>query len=367
MIILALESSCDETSAAVVVDGVTVLSNVIATSTTMHAKYGGIVPEVAAREQLKCIIPTIDEALKTANTNFDSIDAIAIAVGPGLIGSLLIGVETAKTIAMATGKPIIPVNHVLAHMYANFIFGHSEAKPKNPDRRLPNIASLDSSQTLGMTNNIVFPAISLVVSGGHTELFFMESPKKLKWLGGTLDDAAGEAFDKTARLLGFENRGGPAIQEAAAKFQLDKSKFKTRLPRPLMHDGTLNFSFSGLKTAILREWSKLPEHDEDITSAFANEVQESITDVLVGKTMTAAEQYDAKSILVSGGVSANLRLRDKFQSTISHLHPSISLYIPPVGLCTDNAVYIGSYAYFRGVPVDWHAITAVPDMSVEDI
>jgi N6-L-threonylcarbamoyladenine synthase len=330
MNILAIESSCDETAAAVVKDGTKILSSVIATSAAMHAKYGGIVPEVAAREQLKVIIPTIIEA-----TNHADYDAIAVTVGPGLIGSLLVGVETAKTIVMVTGKPIIPVNHVLAHMFANFI-GNQK---------------------------IEFPAISLVVSGGHTELFLMESPKKLTWLGGTLDDAAGEAFDKTARLLGFENRGGPAIQESAARFQLEKSRFKTRLPRPLLYDGSLNFSFSGLKTAIWREWNKISDIDEELTSAFAYEVQESITDVLVAKTIHAAQIYTAKSILLSGGVSANLRLRDKFI-----LHDSkFSIHMPPVSLCTDNAVYIGSYAYFRGKPVDWHTITAIPNMSVEDI
>lgn len=328
MIILAIESSCDETAAAVVADGVTVLSNVVATSAAMHAKYGGIVPEVAAREQLKVIIPTIKEA-----TNNVTYDAIAITVGPGLIGSLLVGVETAKTLSLTTGKPLIPVNHVLAHMYANCI-GNQK---------------------------IEFPAISLVVSGGHTELFLMESTQKLTWLGGTLDDAAGEAFDKTARLLGFENRGGPAIQEAAAKFQLEKSRFKTKLPRPLLYDGSLNFSFSGLKTAIWREWNKISDIDEDITSAFAYEVQESITDVLVAKTIHAADKYTAKSILISGGVAANLRLREKFI-----LHDSeFAIDVPPVSLCTDNATYIASYAYFRGKPTDWHTITAIPDMSVE--
>jgi N6-L-threonylcarbamoyladenine synthase len=269
--------------------------------------------------------------LKQAKTDLSSVDAIAITVGPGLIGSLLIGVETAKTIALTTGKPLIPVNHVLAHMYANFI---------------------------GATK-IDFPAISLVVSGGHTELFLMESPKKLTWLGGTLDDAAGEAFDKTARLLGFENRGGPAIQESAAGFQLEKSTFKTKLPRPLLHDGSLNFSFSGLKTAIWREWNKLSDIDTKKTSAFAYEVQEAITDVLVAKTKHAAQKYNAKSILLSGGVAANLRLREKFLSATP------SFYAPPIHLCTDNAVYIGSYAYFRGIPADWHTITAIPDLSVE--
>jgi N6-L-threonylcarbamoyladenine synthase len=208
---------------------------------------------------------------------------------------------------------------------------------------------------------IDFPAISLVVSGGHTELFLMESPKQLTWLGGTLDDAAGEAFDKSARLLGFENRGGVAIQESAARFQLEKSKFKTKLPRPLLHDGSLNFSFSGLKTAIWREWNKISDIDEEITSAFAYEVQEAITDVLVAKTKHAAQKYNAKSILISGGVAANLRLREKF---ITH-DSEFAIHVPPVSLCTDNAVYIASYAFFRGTPADWHTITAVPDMSVE--
>ena len=297
----------------------------------MHEKYGGIVPEVAAREQLKCVIPTIEEALHQAKTTLPSVDSLAVTVGPGLIGSLLIGVETAKTIALATGIPIIPVNHVLAHMYANFIDG----------------------------NRIEFPAISLVVSGGHTELFLMESPKKLMWLGGTLDDAAGEAFDKTARLLGFGSRGGVAIQETAQKYKASKNSIK--LPRPLMHDGTLNFSFSGLKTAILREWQKQQNHNNAYIAGLAYEVQESITDVLVTKTKHAAEKYNAKSILISGGVAANLRLREKFML----LSSQFTILVPPTALCTDNAAYIASYAFFRGKPADWHEITAVPDLSVE--
>lgn len=314
MKILAIESSCDETAAAVVEDGTKILSNVVASSTAMHEKYGGIVPEVAAREQLKVIIPVITEATKNL-----SYDAIAVTVGPGLIGSLLIGVETAKTMAMVTDKPIIPVNHVLAHMYANFLDGEK----------------------------INFPAISLVVSGGHTELFLMTSQKDIKWLGGTLDDAAGEAFDKTARLLGFGSKGGVAIQQAAIQSSLVK------LPRPLMYDKSLNFSFSGLKTAIMREWNK--NKDTIPVSAFAYEVQEAITDVLVYKTKEARRTYQAKSILLSGGVAANLRLREKLPEAIA----------PPINLCTDNAVYIASYAYFRGKPADWHTITAVPDLSVE--
>ncbi|OGG34978.1 tRNA (adenosine(37)-N6)-threonylcarbamoyltransferase complex transferase subunit TsaD [Candidatus Gottesmanbacteria bacterium RIFOXYB1_FULL_47_11] len=319
MKILAIESSCDETACAVVDNGTKVISSVIASSAAMHEKYGGIVPEVAAREQLKVIIPTITEATK--NVEYD---AIAVTIGPGLIGSLLVGVETAKTMAMVSGKPIIPVNHVLAHMYANFI-----------------------------NNNIIFPAISLVVSGGHTELFLMSSPKDLKWLGGTLDDAAGEAFDKTARLLGFGSRGGVAIQEASMRQRVNASAVK--LPRPLMYDKTLNFSFSGLKTAILRAWQKEENHSEEFIAGLAYEVQEAITDVLVSKTRAAARHYHANTIMLSGGVSANLRLREKIPEAIA----------PPIPLCTDNAVYIASYAFFRGTPIDWHTVTAIPDLSVE--
>ena len=331
MNILAIESSCDETAAAVIQDGSKILSNVIATSSAMHQKYGGIVPEVASREQLRCILPVIQEALTTANCTFDTIDAIGVTTGPVLIGSLLIGVEAAKTIAYVTGKPIIPVNHVLAHMYANFL--------DHPDKK-----------------DIVFPAIALVVSGGHTELFLMNSKKDLKWLGGTIDDAAGEAFDKTARLLGFGSAGGLAIQKNATK------KSSITLPRPLMHDKTLNFSFSGLKTAIMREVTKqkeLPEFDEKIIGELAYEVQESITDVLVTKTLTAVEQHGAQSVLIGGGVASNLRLREKFSSS------NIPFHCPPVTLCTDNAAYIGSYAYYRGEPVNWKTIEATPDLSVE--
>ena len=331
MNILAIESSCDETAAAVIQDGSKILSNVIATSSAMHQKYGGIVPEVASREQLRCILPVIQEALTTANCTFDTIDAIGVATGPGLIGSLLIGVEAAKTIAYVTGKPIIPVNHVLAHIYANFL--------EHPDKK-----------------DIVFPAIALVVSGGHTELFLMNSKKDLKWLGGTIDDAAGEAFDKAARLLGFGSQGGLAIQKNAS------TKSSITLPRPLMHDKTLNFSFSGLKTAIMREVTKqkeLPEFNEKIIGQLAYEVQEAITDVLVKKTLQAVEMYAAQSILIGGGVASNLRLREKFSASNTLFH------CPPVALCTDNAAYIGCFAYYRGDAVDWKTIEAIPDLSVE--
>ncbi len=345
MLILAIESSCDETAAAVVENGTQILGSAVASSTAMHEKYGGIVPEVAAREQVKCIIPSLQTALAQAQTTLEAVDALAVTVGPGLIGSLLVGVETAKTLAFATGKPLIPVNHVLAHMYANFV---------NTEKN----------------TTIEFPAISLVVSGGHTELFLMKNTKDLTWLGGTLDDAAGEAFDKTARLLGFGSRGGIAIQESASKHQ-PVDALTIKLPRPMLDEKNyLNFSFSGLKTAILREVNKQKESHQwnDATiHHLAYEVQESITDVLVEKTLRAVSKYTAKSVMIAGGVAANLRLREKLQSTINNKRLPVTFHVPPVSLCTDNAVYIASYAYFRGTPVDWHNITAVPDLSVEDV
>ncbi len=348
MKILAIETSCDETAAAVVENGVKIISNVVASSKEMHEKYGGIVPEVAARMQLESIIPVITESLKQAKLNYQSIDSLAVTVGPGLIGSLLVGVETAKTMAFVLNKPIIPVNHVLAHMYANFV-SSSEQNSSRAESR----------------DNIQFPAISLVVSGGHTELYLMKSPKKLAWLGGTLDDAAGECFDKAARLLGFGHGGGLAIQNAAAEYQGSSIENRVRLPRPMLDKkNALNFSFSGLKTAILREVNNRKENQQfnHVTiQQLAFEVQETITDVLVKKTLLAAQKYTAKSILLSGGVSANTRLREKFM-----IHNSLfPIHVPPPALCTDNAVYIGSYAYFRGKQEDWKTITAVPDFSVE--
>lgn len=376
MRMLAIETSCDETAAAVVEDGVKILSSVVASSSKMHEKYGGIVPEVAAREQLRCIIPVIREAFEPLETFHATraneakrqtvlgevikrhIDAIAVTIGPGLVGSLLVGVETAKTIAFVTGKPIVPVNHVLAHMYANFVeirdTKHVTRKNMQTTKRLTSHVS-----------HITFPAISLLVSGGHTELYLMKSIKDLTWLGGTLDDAAGECFDKTARLLGFGSQGGVAIQEAARSYHVSHITYHPQLPRPMIHDDSLNFSFSGLKTAVMREWKK--NGNQKTINAFTHEIQESITDVLVEKTLRAAKQYGVKSILLSGGVAANLRLREKFLSQLETLNSKLSFLAPPKELCTDNAVMIAAAAFFRGTPTDWHDLTAVPNLSVEEI
>lgn len=423
MNILAIESSCDETAAAVIKDGTEIISNVVASSSAMHEKWGGIVPEVAAREQLKSIMPVIIESLTvfqptthnpqlTTNSLYKSIienniDAIAVTVGPGLIGSLLIGTEVAKTISFVCNKPIIPVNHVLAHMYANFL-ETCETRDVKRNKQKTNISRITCH-----VSPITFPAISLVVSGGHTELYLMKSIKEIKWLGGTIDDAAGEAFDKTARLLGFGSRGGLAVQESANKCKChcesrsdrDEAILKDRpsdrigiamtqrkntvyLPRPMIHDDTLNFSFSGLKTAILREVNKLKNNKQfnNLTvQQLSYEVQEAITDVLVTKTLRAVELHNAKSILISGGVASNLRLREKFiqqlktcdlsgeaGSRLAKRDPApqdfarqLTTRFPPIELCTDNAAFIGSYAYFRGEKTTWEKIEAIPDLSVE--
>ncbi|OGG18821.1 tRNA (adenosine(37)-N6)-threonylcarbamoyltransferase complex transferase subunit TsaD [Candidatus Gottesmanbacteria bacterium RIFCSPHIGHO2_02_FULL_39_14] len=336
MKILAIETSCDETAAAVIENGKKIISNVIASSAEMHQKTGGIIPETAAREQVRAIIPVIDEALNPLRKKWEEIDSLAVTIGPGLIGSLLVGVETAKTLSLLTGKPLIPVNHVLAHLYANFL-----------NEKLPE-----------------FPAIGLVVSGGHTELFVMEKINKLKWVGGTIDDAAGEAFDKTARLLGLGFPGGPAIAAEAAKFKIQNSKFKIKLPRPMINDKSLNFSFSGLKTAVLREVNKLKadkQFNNSTIQQLAYEIQEAITDVLVEKTLRAAKKYKVKSILLGGGVAANKRLAERFKAE----KLNINLFIPLPSLCTDNAAYIGSYAYFFNKYIAWQKIEAKPDLAVE--
>ena len=276
MIILGIETSCDETTAAIVRTNknnkVELLSNIIATSLSLHAKTGGIIPEVAAREQVKFIIPVIEEATKVLQNPKAEIDVIAVTVGPGLIGSLLVGVETARTFAYVWHKPIIPVNHLFGHIYANFIG----------------------------ENKIEFPAIALVVSGGHTDLVLMKNHQDIKWLGGTRDDAAGEAFDKTGRLLNLTYPAGPQIEKLAARDEKDLYHF----PRPLIDSDDYDFSFSGLKTAVLREVQKHEQLSSDNRiSNICYSLQEAVFAVLIKKTLLAAEEFNAKSILLGGGVS----------------------------------------------------------------
>lgn len=356
MIILGIETSCDETSASVVENGRTVLSHVLASSAHMHAKTGGIIPEMAAREQVKAIIPVIREAIENSKEaklglpsglKIENLDAIGVTVGPGLIGSLLVGVETAKTLAWIWNKPIVPVNHLLGHIYANFI------------REIPN----DKFQ---MTNEILFPALALVVSGGHTDLVLMRDHGKVEWIGGTRDDAAGEAFDKTARLLGLPYPGGPAISAAAEKFQITSASRRTQLnlfPRPMINEDNFDWSFSGLKTAVAREVQKRNISPNDIPR-LAAEVQEAIVDVLTQKVIRAAKKFKPKSLLLGGGVAANGRLREKMRLAIGHLSLDIKLSIASPQFCTDNASMIAAAAYYNYKQVSWKKVTAIPGLTI---
>lgn len=330
MIILGIETSCDETAAAIVENGTKLLSNVIATSQQMHAKTGGIIPEQAARQQLKSIISVIHTCLNESKLSEKDIDAIAVTVGPGLIGSLLVGVETAKTLAWIWDKPIIPINHLVGHLYANWL---GDTQPK-------------------------LPALGLVVSGGHTDLVYLKDHGKIELVGSTRDDAAGEAFDKTARLLNLPYPGGPSIAKAAQEY---KNEGLNLFPRPLIDDKSFDFSFSGLKTAALREVQNKDLNLAD-KNRYAAEIQEAIVDVLVTKTTRAIEKYSPKSFLLAGGVAANLRLREKFEERLNKT--DVAFFVPSPELCTDNAAYIAACAYFNNNPVSWHKIDANPELTI---
>ncbi len=335
MKILGIETSCDETAAATVEDGTKILSNVIASSAEMHAKTGGVIPEQAARQQVRSIIPVIDASMANAKCQMEDIDSIAVTVGPGLIGSLLVGVETAKTLAYLWKKPIVPVNHLIAHIYANWLTANN--KPE-------------------------FPVLALVVSGGHTDLVLMKNHGKLEWIGGTRDDAAGEAFDKTARLLGLPYPGGPAIAAEAAKHLTVNHEPLTMFPRPMIEENNFDWSFSGLKTAVLRTINN--QQTTTNKEKLAAEIQEAIVDVLVTKTIRAVQKFKPKSFLLAGGVAANSRLREKFTDEIKTKKLPIMFHVPEAKLCTDNATYIAAYAFYNYSPVRWKKIEANPELSI---
>jgi len=361
MQILGIETSCDETAAAVVENGRKIISNIIASSVKLHQKTGGIIPEVAAREQLKCIIPVVEESIKstTGIKSIKSIDAIAVTVGPGLIGSLLVGVETAKTLAYVWQKPIIPINHLQAHLYANWL------TPKNIEPALP--AGKHRTKCI---IEIKFPAVGLVVSGGHTDLVLMKNHSQIKWLGGTRDDAAGECFDKCARLLGLGYPGGPAISRATESLTIKHRPLAIKLPRPMINENNFDFSFSGLKTAVLKEVNELKnkkQFNQKTIFQLALGAQESITDVLVEKTLRAAKKYQVKSILLAGGVVANPRLREKFKQSVISCQLSINLFTPPPSLCTDNATFVAACADFNYHPVPWQKLQANPSLEIEEM
>ena len=305
MKVLGIESSCDETAAAVVEDGVNILADVVASQVELHARYGGVVPEVASRQHILSVIPVIEEAMETAKSDWQDISAVAVTNGPGLAGSLLVGVSVAKAIASVNGLPLIGVNHLEAHIYANWL---GEEKPH-------------------------FPLLCLIVSGGHTDLVLMRNHGDYVLLGRTRDDAAGEAFDKAARILGLGYPGGPAIDREAVK-----GIVCIVLPRAWLK-GSSDFSFSGLKTALLR----LVENNriDNIADAAAS-FQQAVVDVLVKKTVTAARKYGVKQILLSGGVAANRRLRKQlFEDS------PITVLLPAPPLCTDNAAMVAACGYFR--------------------
>lgn len=339
MKILAIETSCDETGAAVIQSSangtfVKLLSNSLATSMEKHAITGGIIPEVAARNQSLYIIPVVHEALKLAKLNPSNpdIDAIAVTVGPGLIGSLLVGVETAKTLAYAWDKPLIPVNHLFGHIYANFITTNNSSLP-------------------------TLPAIVLVVSGGHTDIVFMKDHTHIAWLGGTRDDAAGEAFDKVGRLLHISYPAGPLIEEYAKN-----GEYVYHFPRPLMYDKAFDFSFSGLKTAVLREVSQHNEITHKLVADISRGTQDAICDVLSYKTIQAAKEKSVSSIILSGGVAANQELRDIFLEKIRTSNENFSLFVPEKFLCTDNAAMIGAAAFFQQNSIPWNTVSANPEL-----
>ena len=328
MITLGIETSCDDTSAAVVDNGV-VRSNIIS-SQTIHNTYGGIVPELASREHIKGIGPIVQAALAEARCEMQDIDAIAVTYGPGLAGSLLVGTHFAKGLALAHGKPLYPIHHIEAHLYSGYL--------EQPD--------------------LVFPSVSLVVSGGHTSIFFIEDVVTYKVLGSTCDDAAGEAFDKVSKMLGLGYPGGPEIDARAAHGDADAFDF----PRGLMHDGTYDFSFSGLKTSVRRMLEVLKSKDADVpVNDVCASVQEAIVDVLVEKTLRAALEYHVSAITISGGVSANSRLRARMRERAESC--GIAVIAPRIGYCVDNAAMIAHIAELRmrhGVEPSSAAFTISP-------
>ena len=384
MKILGIETSCDETAASVVEVApdnsyVTLLSTVTATSLNLHAKTGGIIPEIAARNQIKDIIPVIYEALEKAqvltapsDATIPKIDAIAVTYGPGLIGSLLVGVETAKTLSYIWEKPLIPVNHLFGHIYAAWI----QVPDSFQNSSLHRITY--SSQRLSNTEPTItlpqFPAIGLIISGGHTDLILMKNHAETVWLGGTRDDAAGEAFDKIGRMINFPYPAGPAI-EAAAK-NGDPKRF--HFPRPLMYDKHFDFSFSGLKTAVLREVEKLKNEsstdqydrsqgitlDTQTIADISRGVQDAISDVIIYKTVLATEKYGAKSIIIGGGVAANQTLKNSLQQALDtkSLLSHVELFSPQKFLCTDNASMIACAAAFIGEKSAWKDLIANPEL-----
>ncbi len=352
MIILGIETSCDETAAAVLEqknNRIQILSNVVASSASLQAKYGGIIPEQAAREQIKSIIPVIEESLRLASLAQGSsieLDVIAVTYGPGLIGSLLVGVETAKTLALIWKKPLIPVNHLIGHFYANWIPPSVVPSERSSRGNLDSIKIATSVASLLPRNDNfevpAFPCLGLLVSGGHTDLVLFTDHGKYKYLGGTRDDAAGECFDKCARLLGLPYPGGPHISKLAQKG--DPKKFK--LPIPMKGSKDFDFSYSGLKTAVARIVGS-EQVTVDSKTDFAASIENVIVQSLIDKVILALKKYPVKNVMIAGGVAANKKLVDRLQVTVDSLKSNIRLHVPPPRLCTDNGAMIAAAGFFQ--------------------
>lgn len=359
MKILGIETSCDETAAAIIEaqendSTVKLLSSTISTSMGLHAKTGGIIPEQAARQQIKFILPVIDQALSDAKITSHEIDAIAVTYGPGLIGSLLVGIETAKTLAYVWKKPIVPINHLIGHIYANWIKLSTDYGLQTTEQNRKQSA-VDSR--LWTVDAIAFPAIALIVSGGHTDLVLMKKHGNIEWLGGTRDDAAGEAFDKIGRLLGIPYPAGPQIEQLAKEGNPKAFAF----PRPMIGTPDFDFSFSGLKAAVYREVQTMNDKDRKRkTKDLSASTQQAIIDVLIKKTLKAAEKYQVKSILLSGGVAANQTLKKQFK--VQSAKFKVELFVPDKQLCTDNAAMIASAAFFNYKEIPWEKVTANPEL-----
>ena len=310
-LILAIESSCDETSVAVVEDGTIVHSNIVASQIKSHMRFGGVVPEIASRHHVEQITQCIEEAMTEANVNYEDLSAVAVTQGPGLVGALLIGVNAAKAVAFAHQLPLIAVNHMAGHIYANRLI-----KP------------------------LVFPLLALVVSGGHTELVYMKEDGDYTIIGETRDDAAGEAYDKIGRVLGLPYPGGKNIDEMA---HLGEDTY--HFPRAMLKENNYDFSFSGLKSSFINTVHNANQKGEPLNNInLAASFQASVTEVLVSKTLRAAKEFKVKQLVLAGGVAANKGLRDTLTKVMAEELPDVELIIPPLSLCGDNAAMIGAAA-----------------------
>ena len=335
VVILAIESSCDETSAAVVVNGRTLLSNIVASQIKSHMRFGGVVPEIASRHHVEQITQVIEEALVQAGKTMEEIDAVAVTIGPGLVGALLIGISAAKAVALAANKPLIAVNHMAGHIYANQLI-----------------------------EPLQFPLMALVVSGGHTELVYMPEDGQFEIIGETRDDAAGEAYDKIGRILNLPYPGGKKMDELA---HIGEDVYD--FPRAMIHEDHYDFSFSGLKSAVINRIHNAKQKGEEIVPEnVAASFQASVVEVLVEKSKRALQEYPVKQFVLAGGVAANRGLRTALQEMMQSYYPTVTFSIPPMNLCGDNAAMIGAAAYSKWLEQDFAAmdVNAMPGLELGD-